>query len=93
MAEKDGRSTNRDLDREVDDIYLQAIPPEYRDLAVTLVAVIGAWTLFKNHHNLEDDNLKCCENTKNLFEALDLLRKDAVEAYKSFLAGIKQKGH
>jgi hypothetical protein len=92
MAEKDDRSTNRGLD-DVDDIYLQAIPLEYRDLAITLVAVIGAWTLFKNHHDLDSPNLKCCDETRHLFDALDLLRRDAVEVYKSFLADIKQKGH
>jgi hypothetical protein len=92
MAEKGDRSTNRG-EAEEEDIYLQAIPLEYRDLAITLVAVIGAWTLFKNHHNIEDPNLKCCEETKRLFEALDILRIETVTAYKSFLADIKQKGH
>lgn len=80
-------------DKSETDIYLEAIPPEYRDLAITLVAVVGAWTIFKNHHNINGLKLRCCEDSSNLFDALDLLRQDSAEAYKAFLVKLRKDAH
>lgn len=61
----------------------------YQNLLLKALDVVGAWTAFKNNHNLDDEHLQCCEKSKKLFEVCEALRVESAEAYK---LALNQKG-
>ena len=51
------------------------------EAAFRLCAILGAWQSFRESHDLESENLKCCEKSLNLF--------DALRAYEKLMMGGK----
>lgn len=61
----------------------------YQKMLLKALDVVGAWTDFKNNHDLDAEHIQCCEKSKRLFEVCEALRVESTEAYK---LALNQKG-
>lgn len=61
----------------------------YQNLLLKALDVVGAWTDFKNHHDVEDMKIRCCEKSGRLFDVCEVLRLESAQAYK---LSLNQKG-
>ena len=61
----------------------------YQKLLLKALDVVGAWTDFKNNHDIEALEIKCCEKSGRLFEVCEALRLESAEAYR---LSLNQKG-